>query len=187
MKKLLAFILTAVLAVTAFSTVAFAAESSPEKIEGIITAATGKDANGKEWRLVIKKATGSTDVYTAEVGSNTLADHKLVALEGQGDPKYPMDITFTANGIKATDKGYILYKGDDGKIQKLSATFGNGTIAASFPALGEFVLVLEAAADSSETPKSDPTSDNVTPVAFALLLASAAVAMVSVKKIRNAA
>ncbi|MBQ6825307.1 MAG: hypothetical protein IJP34_01430 [Clostridia bacterium] len=189
MKKVLAILLTVVLAVSAFTTTAFAATTiSPEKTEGIITEATGTDANGTSWELQVVDTDESTDAYEKEIGNNEkIADHKKIILKGSGNPKYPIDVTFTANGIKATNEGYILFKGADGKIVKIEATMGNGTIKAKFPSLGNFVLVLKEKAGSTEPPKSDPTSDNFTPIAFTLLLAGIAVSLVSIKKIRSAA
>ena len=187
MKKILAVLLVVVLAVSAFSTTVFA-DLSPEKGEGIITDATGTDANGDGWRLEVVDSNNSITPFEKLIGNNeNISDHKEIRLIGNGNPKFPMNITFDANGIKPTSEGYILFKGSDGKIVKIEATMGNGTIKATFPELGEFVLVLKEKSGSTEPPKSDPTSDNFTTAAFLLLLAGIEVSLVSIKKIKSIA
>lgn len=187
MKKILAILLTVVLVVSAFTTTTFAT-ISPEKSEGIITDATGTDADGNDWELKVIDINKSTTEYEKIIGNDEkITDHKEIILIGNGNPKFPMDITFTANGIKPTTEGYILFKEANGNIIKIEATMGDGIIKATFPALGEFVLVLKEKTSSTEPPKSDQTSDNFTPIAFTLLLAGIAVSLVSIKKIRSEA
>ncbi len=184
MKKTLAIILTVMLVFTAFVTTVSAAQS-PEQVTGIITGATGTDANGKQVRLIIRPASGDISYFELAAGDDKIADYKVLVLEGDGDPALPIEVMLDANGIKATDDGYILFKDSNGKIVKLDAVMSNGKIKVTFPSLGEFALVLLE--DGKEPPKSDQTSDNFTAIAFTLLIASAAVTLVSVKKIRNAA
>ena len=186
MKKTLAIILTVMLVFTAFVTTVSAAQS-PEQITGIVTDATGIDANGKSARIAIRPASGNySDDFDKVAGNDEVVDYKELVLEGEDDPVFPIEVELVANGIKATDKGYILFKDKDGKIVKLTAVMLDGKIKVTFPSLGEFAVVLQKDT-AKEPPKSPQTSDNLTPVLFALLIASAAVTLISVKKVRNAA
>ncbi len=197
MKKVLAFILTTVLALTAL-TAAAAPSLSPEKLEGVIVSATAKD-----FRIILEDATTDRSVYNAAleqlkttegITDLKIVDHKTIRIEGAGTPKYPLAVELNIPGIKATSKGYVLFKNSDGTIEKLDTTVASGKVTVSFKTLpGEFVFVTDsqtitdinsAGKTDDKTPPSPQTADHATPIAFALLAVSAAAAIVSVKKIK---
>ena len=200
MKKVLAFLLTAILAVTAITAVA--ATPSPEKLSGVIVSVSAKDTAGKSFNVLVKNTSTDQKVYTdafealkKESGADLkIVDNKAIVLEGAASIDSPLTVEFTVPGVKATSKVYILFKNSAGEIVKLAATAGDGKVTATFTELGEFVLVTDAetvteitaAAGKGET-TSDKTADNATPIVFAILAVSAVAALVSVKKIRTAA
>lgn len=205
MKKVLAFLLTAIFAVTAFTAVA--ETPSPEKLSGVIISVSAKDTAGKSFKVAVKPTAVDQTVYTdafenlkKEVGTDLkLVDQKQVVLEGEGNPTFPMTVELTVPGVKTSSKVYVLFKNAAGEVVKLTATAGDGKVTATFTELGEFVLVTDAQTVSDitnasttegdgakEEEKSPQTADNATPIAIALLTVSAAAAVVSVKKIRTA-
>lgn len=204
MKKVLAFLLTAIFAVTAFT--AAAATPSPEKLSGVVISVSANDTAGKSFSVVLKPTAVEQTVYTSafedlkkEAGTELkIVDQKQLALEGEGNPQFPMTIVLTVPGVKTSSKVYILFKNAAGNVVKLAATAGNGKVTATFTELGEFALVTDAQTVSditnasteggvtNEEEKSPQTGDNATPVAITLLAVGAIAALVSVKKIRTA-
>lgn len=198
MKKLLAFVLVVVLA---FSAVTANAAPSPEKLEGVISSATAKDKNGASVKLVLNASTADRAVYntaleelkTANGADLKIVDHKVITLDGASSPAFPLTVELNIPGVKASSKGFVLFKNSQGNVEKLNAVMGDGKVTVTINELGEFVLVTDSQtvtdinSDGGEANKSPQTSDNVTPIAVLLLVASAAVAIVSVKKIRTAA
>lgn len=198
MKKILAFVLVAVLA---FSAVTANAAPSPEKLEGVISSATASDSKGTAVKVVLTDATSDRSVYDAALGELKTAngsdlkivDHKVITLEGTGSPTYPLTVELNIPGVKASSKGFVLFKNSQGTVEKLTATMGDGKVTVTLNELGEFVFVTDSQtvtdinSAGNSTNKSPQTSDTATPIAVLLLAASAAVAIVSVKKIRTAA
>lgn len=196
MKKLLAFVLVAVLA---FSAVTANAAPSPEKLEGVISSATASDSKGTAVKVVLTDATSDRSVYnsalqelkTANGSDLKIVDHKVITLDGAGSPTYPLTVELKVPGLKATSKGYVLFKNSQGTVEKLTATVAEGKVTVTVNELGELVFVTDSQTvsdiNSTATNKSPQTSDTATPVAVLLLAASAAAAIVSVKKIRTAA
>lgn len=197
MKKVLAFLLTAIMAVTALTAVA--ANPSPEKLSGVIVSASAKDSAGKGFKVAIKPTAVAESVYndaladlkTSEGTDLKIVDQKQVVLEGSGNPAFPMTVEFSVPGVKTSSKVFILFKNNAGAVAKLSATAGDGKVTATFNELGEFVLVTDAQTVTDITvakddTKSPQTSDAATPIVFTLLAVSAIAAVVSVKKIRVA-
>lgn len=197
MKKVLAFLLTAIMAVTAFTAVA--ATPSPEKLSGVIVSASAKDSAGKGFKVAIKPTAVAELVYnnaltelkTSEGTDLKIVDQKQIVLEGSGNPTFPMTVELSVPGVKTSSKVFVLFKNNAGEVVKLAATAGNGKVTATFNELGEFVLVTDAQTVTDITAakddtKSPQTSDTATPIVFALLAVSAIAAVVSVKKIRVA-
>lgn len=194
MKKLLAILLTAMLAVTAFTTTAFAATDSPEKLEGIITAITAKDGNGNDFELISKNANSNPDL---EAGLSKLADDKDLDLKiancynvkkkGDGEPNYPLAMTFTVPGLKPSEKCFVLLqKEGTNTVEEIAVTSGDGVATCTFNALGTFAFVIEkTAAPSGTGEKSDKTADTTAPIIFSLIALSFVVGAISVKKIKN--
>lgn len=212
MKKVLAFLLTAIFAVTAFT--AAAATPSPEKLSGVIVSVSAKDNVGKSFNVAVKPTAVDQAVYTdafenlkKETGTDLkIVDQKKLVLEGDATIDSPLTVELSVPGVKASSKVYILFKNAAGEVVKLAATAGDGKVIATFTELGEFVLVTDTQtvsditnASTPSTPsastdgdgakeeeKSPQTGDNATPIAIALLAVSVVAAVVSVKKIRTA-
>lgn len=196
MKKVLAFLLTAMLAVTALTATA---APSPEKSSGVIVSVSAKDTAGKSYNVEVKPSTVDQSVYNdafAAFKQENGSDFKIVdqkKLEGNISAGSPLTVELSVPGVKATSKVYILLKKSNGEIVKLDATAGTGKVTATFTELGEFVLITDAQTDADiiaaakDDTKSPQTSDNATPVMVALFAVAAVLGVVSVKKIRTAA
>ena len=196
MKKVLAFLLTAMLAVTALTATA---APSPEKSSGVIVSVSAKDTAGKSYNVEVKPSTVDQSVYNdafAAFKQENGSDFKIVdqkKLEGNVSAGSPLTVELSVPGVKATSKVYILLKKSNGEIVKLDATAGTGKVTATFTELGEFVLITDAQTDADiiaaakDDTESPQTSDNATPVMVALFAVAAVLGVVSVKKIRTAA
>ena len=205
MKKVLAFLLTAILAVTALTA---AAAPSPEKLSGVIISVSAKDNAGKMVSVKINSPKAEISAFDnaftelkKEAGSDIkTVDHKQIVVEGDASEAAPVTVELSVPGVKASSKAYVLIKNSAGNIVKLAATVAEGKVTIKLTESGEFDFVLvtdaqtvasitEAQATtegSEEETKSPQTSDNATPVMVALFAAAALAAFVSVKKIRTA-
>ena len=200
MKKILAFVFTVALAVTAFATTALAADDSPQKLEGVITAVTAVDADGNRVDIELAEPSGSVsdfDSALAELKQTTGNDLKIIDFKAirarAGVPmNFPIDVEFKIPGIKASSKGYILFKDKSGDIEKLDAVMGDGTVKVTVKEEGEFVFVADSgtvtdigSAGSGEV-TSPVTGDNTLPVMSVMIIAAGAVGIFAVKKIKAA-
>ena len=200
MKKILAFVFTVALAVTAFATTALAADDSPQKLEGVITAVTAVDADGNKVDIELAEPSGSVsdfDTALAELKQTTGNDLKIIDFKAirarAGVPmNFPIDVEFKIPGIKASSKGYILFKDKSGDIEKLDAVMGDGTVKVTVKEEGEFVFVADSGTvtDIGSAGSGDVTSpvtgDNTLPVMSVMLLAACAAGAFAVKKIKAA-
>ena len=200
MKKILAFVFTVALAVTAFATTALAADDSPQKLEGVITAVTAVDADGNKVDIELVEPSGSVsdfDSALAELKQTTGNDLKIIDFKAirarAGVPmNFPIDVEFKIPGIKASSKGYILFKDKSGDIEKLDAVMGDGTVKVTVKEEGEFVFVADSGTvtDIGSAGSGDVTSpvtgDNTLPVMSVMIIAAGAVGIFAVKKIKAA-
>lgn len=200
MKKILAFVFTVALAVTAFATTALAADDSPQKLEGVITAVTAVDADGNKVDIELAEPSGSVsdfDSALAELKQTTGNDLKIIDFKAirarAGVPmNFPIDVEFKIPGIKASSKGYILFKDKSGDIEKLDAVMGDGTVKVTVKEEGEFVFVADSGTvtDIGSAGSGDVTSpvtgDNTLPVMSVMIIAAGAVGIFAVKKIKAA-
>ena len=200
MKKILAFVFTVALAVTAFATTALAADDSPQKPEGVITAVTAVDADGNKVDIELAEPSGSVsdfDSALAELKQTTGNDLKIIDFKAirarAGVPmNFPIDVEFKIPGIKASSKGYILFKDKSGDIEKLDAVMGDGTVKVTVKEEGEFVFVADSGTvtDIGSAGSGDVTSpvtgDNTLPVMSVMIIAAGAVGIFAVKKIKAA-
>ena len=200
MKKILAFVFTVALAVTAFATTALAADDSPQKLEGVITAVTAVDADGNKVDIELAEPSGSVsdfDTALAELKQTTGNDLKIIDFKAirarAGVPmNFPIDVEFKIPGIKASSKGYILFKDKSGDIEKLDAVMGDGTVKVTVKEEGEFVFVADSGTvtDIGSAGSGDVTSpvtgDNTLPVMSVMIIAAGAVGIFAVKKIKAA-
>ncbi len=200
MKKILAFVFTVALAVTAFATTALAADDSPQKLEGVITAVTAVDADGNKVDIELAEPSGSVsdfDSALAELKQTTGNDLKIIDFKAirarAGVPmNFPIDVEFKIPGIKASSKGYILFKDKSGDIEKLDAVMGDGAVKVTVKEEGEFVFVADSGTvtDIGSAGSGDVTSpvtgDNTLPVMSVMIIAAGAVGIFAVKKIKAA-
>lgn len=200
MKKILAFVFTVALAVTAFATTALAADDSPQKLEGVITAVTAVDADGNKVDIELAEPSGSVsdfDSALAELKQTTGNDLKIIDFKAirarAGVPmNFPIDLEFKIPGIKASSKGYILFKDKSGDIEKLDAVMGDGTVKVTVKEEGEFVFVADSGTvtDIGSAGSGDVTSpvtgDNTLPVMSVMIIAAGAVGIFAAKKIKAA-
>ncbi|MBE6776857.1 MAG: hypothetical protein E7542_01925 [Ruminococcaceae bacterium] len=114
MKKVLAFLLTVVLVVSASVCVAFAA-SSPEA-QGVISGVTATDANDKEALIKFEKIDGKVNknFYNTLQGlkdeekDSTLKVVGHFEVEVDGKPEYPLTVTLDVLGISKSSKVFVM-------------------------------------------------------------------------------
>ena len=137
MKKVLAFVLTLALAVTAFAMVASAADNSPTQRENAVVVAT---SNGKD----VAPDSSDTSKFDGQVESGMqITDHfNLTGTDGT------TPTVFNVQGADDSTQGYFLYLAPGATTpEKIPATFANGTATATFPGDGEVVFVSNLGAD----------------------------------------
>ena len=183
MKKVFSIVLTLALAVTAFATVASAADS-PEKVTGIITAVSSSGAT-----VSVKNTTTADSVFDEALNAlkkdNSalkIVDKKTLSVSGN-NVTYPLSVDFTVSGLNASGKVYLLVKKADGTVATVEATVNGNKLTAAVPAAGEIALVA-ATSGSTSTGTSPKTADTAAPIALAVLALCAGAAFVSVKKIK---
>lgn len=186
MKKVLAFLLTAALLVTAVATTAFAA-SSPEKPTGIMSSVSATDPQGKPVRIWLEtiKPTKEFDAALAELNKTAdpklrIVDYKKLVVEG--DVEYPITVTVKVPGVKPGSKGYIIYNG-----KAIPVTVENDAIVFPMSGVGNLALVFPKDVEIPGGINSPQSGDVVTPIVIAVLVLSLAAAFVAVKKIKVAA
>ena len=136
MKKVLAFVLTLALAVTAFAMVASAADNSPTQRENAVVVAT---SNGKD----VAPDSSDTSKFDDQVESGMKIIDHFNLTETNGKPT-----VFNVRGADDSTQGYFLYLPTDATTpEKIPATFTNGTATATFPGDGEVVFVSNLGAD----------------------------------------
>ena len=135
MKKVLAVLLTAILAVSALTVAATSV--SPEKSSGVIVSVTGEDADGSALELAVEPTKIDQDVYTnalenlkKEVNDDNLkiVDQKQLVLKEGKDPKFPLTVVLNVPGVKPTSKVYVLFKAFENQAEGLSATAADGEV-----------------------------------------------------------
>ena len=133
MKKVLAFLLTVVLVVSASVCVAFAA-SSPEA-QGVISGVTAIDANNQEAKVGFEKIDGKVNknFYDTlqglkdEVKDSTLKVVGHFEVEVDGKPEYPLTVTLDVLGISKSSKVFVmLQKGKETVV--VEPTVKNGKV-----------------------------------------------------------
>ncbi len=114
MKKVLAFLLVAVLVVSASVCVAFAA-SSPEA-QGVISGVTATDANDKEATVDFEKIDGKVNKSFYDTLQGLKDEEKDSSLkvvghfevEVDGEPEYPLSVTLDVLGISKASKVFVM-------------------------------------------------------------------------------
>jgi len=114
MKKVLAFLLTAVLVVSASVCVAFAAPSA--EAEGVISGITATDKNDKKVEVTVEQIDGKVNknFYNTLVGLKGETKKETLKIVGhynvdvKGNAKYPLNIVLNVLGISASSDAYVL-------------------------------------------------------------------------------
>ena len=170
MKKVVAFLLTAILAISAFT--AFAETPSPEKSGGVIVSVSGKDADGSSLKLAVEPTKVEQTAYTQafenlkkEVGDTNLkiVDQKQLVLKEGNNPKFPLTVDLNVPGVKPTSKVYVLFKSSSGSATGLSSAAADGkVIGLSVPV--SFSRVINLAETSGDVVRLNATAgkDKVT-------------------------
>ena len=136
MKKVLAVLLTAILAVSTM-TVAATSVSSPEKSKGVIVSVSAKDANGSVLKLAVEPTKIEQTVYTnaleslqKETGDENLkiVDQKQLVLKEGENPKFPLTVEMNVPGVKPTSKVYVLFKAFENQAEGLSNKAADGEV-----------------------------------------------------------
>lgn len=166
MKKVLAFLLTAIFAVTALTAVA--ETPSPEKSSGVIVSVSGKDADGSVLKLAIEPTKIAQTTYTQaldnlkkEVGDDSLkiVDQKQLVLKEGKDPKFPLTVELKVPGVKPTSKVFVLFKADANQAEGLSNAAADGeVIGLSVPV--SFSRVINLAETAADVQKLDAKAGN---------------------------
>lgn len=135
MKKVLAVLLTAILAFTALT--AAAETPSPEKSSGVIVSVTGKDADGNALKLAVEPTKIEQSTYTTaldqlkkDVGDDNLkiVDQKQLVLKEGSNPKFPLTVELNVPGVKPTSKVYVLFKAFENQAEGLSNAAADGEV-----------------------------------------------------------
>ena len=135
MKKVLAVLLTAILAVSALTVAATSV--SPEKSSGVIVSVTGEDADGSALELAVEPTKIDQDVYTnalenlkKEVNDDNLkiVDQKQLVFKEGKDPKFPLTVDLSVPGVKPTSKVYVLFKAGENQAEGLSNKAADGEV-----------------------------------------------------------
>lgn len=188
MKKLLAAVITAALALTAFTAVCSAAPSH-EKNEGVIASVTAKDKDNANVEVEVKNVSNDTAAFDSVIkdlqkdnSKLKVSDHKEISVKNNASANFPVTVEFKVTGVKDGTKAYILLKKADGTVTKLETTVSAGLVKGVFAEFGEFVLLTDV--DNAGSGTSPKTGDVATTAMLAMLVLSAGAAFVSVKKIR---
>ena len=169
MIKVLAFLLTAILAVTAFTV---AAETpSPEKSTGVIVSVTGKDADGNALKLAVEPTKIEQSAYTSaldnlkkETGDDNLkiVDQKQLVLKEGKDPKFPLTVELKVPGVKPTSKVYVLFKAFENQAEGLSDKAADGEVIGLSAATSFKLINLAEATGGVEKLDAKADTDKVT-------------------------
>ena len=169
MKKVLAVLLTAILAFTALTAVA--ETPSPEKSSGVIVSVTGKDADGDALKLAVEPTKIEQSTYTnalddlkKEVGDDTLkiVDQKQLVLKEGKDPKFPLTVELNVPGVKPTSKVYVLFKAFDNQAEGLSNKAADGEVIGLSATTSFKIINLAEATNGVEKLDAKADTDKVT-------------------------
>ena len=189
MKKVLAFLLTVVLVVSASVCVAFAA-SSPEA-QGVISGVTAIDANNQEAKVGFEKIDGKVNknFYNTLQGlkdeekDSTLKVVGHFEVEVDGKPEYPLTVTLDVLGISKSSKVFVmLQKGKETVV--VEPTVKNGKVIFE---LDEEYDKMALVTDGKTATKVEKENDVLSPQTFdatiyVMMIAVMAMAVIFVTK-----
>ena len=169
MKKVLAVLLTAILAVSALTVAATSV--SPEKSSGVIVSVTGEDADGSALELAVEPTKIDQDVYTnalenlkKEVNDDNLkiVDQKQLVFKEGKDPKFPLTVVLNVPGVKPTSKVYVLFKAGENQAEGLSNKAADGEVIGLSAATSFKIINLAEATGGVEKLDAKAGTDKVT-------------------------
>lgn len=189
MKKVLAFLLTAVLVVSASVCVAFAAPSV--EVEGVISGVTVTDKNDKAVEVEVEKIDGkvNNNLYSSLTGLKNETKKTTLKIVGQynidvqGKPKYPLSVVLDVLGISSSSDAYILLqKGKE--VIVVTPTIKNGKVMFE---LTEKIDKLALVVDGKTANKVEKENGVLSPqtsdsLGYVVMVLVAAVAMFFVSK-----
>ncbi len=193
MKKVLAFLLTAVLVVSASVCVAFAAPSV--EAEGIISGITATDSNKDEVEIIVDKIDGKVEkpFYEALKGLKSETKDKTLKIVGQynvdikGNPEYPVNVILDVLGISKSSKVFVLLqKGKE--VIAVTPTVKNGKISFDFDEAFDKLAIVVDGKTATNVEKANnvlsPQTADATPYVFALLSVMALAFVLIPKKVK---
>lgn len=182
MKKIFSLVAALIFVVGCIS-MPVSAALSPE-VDGIISKISVKDNKSQSVSVELKKPAKTIDALKPSSKDDALISQYELTVEG--NPEFPL--TFTANiaGVKTTSKVYILAQEEDGSVQYIEAkVISDGVIEFKLDKRYKFIAVLGDKVTATRIGVSDKTGDTLTTVAALALVASMAVAALSLKKIKE--
>ncbi len=191
MKKVLAFLLTAVLVVSASVCVAFAAPSA--EAQGVVSGITATDANDKEVTVTVEKIDTKVNkyFYNTLTGLKNETKNKTLKVVGHydiavaGKAKYPLSVVLDVLGISASSQVYVLLqKGNE--VVAITPTVKDGKVVFELEEeVDKIALVTDGKTatkvEKENGVKSPQTADVSVFVMVAMFMAAISVAFVSKK------
>lgn len=190
MKKVLAFLLTVVLVVSAGVCVAFAAPSA--EAQGIISGITATDAAKEDVAITVEKIDGKVNNAFEEELEDLKKDEKDDTLKVvghyelvvDGDPEYPVSVTLDVLGIDDGSKVFVMVE-KDGSVTTIATEVVDGQITFELDGPADKIAIVtdgDTAADIEGNEVVAPqTGDISVYVAFAGVIALAVLVLVSKK------
>ncbi len=191
MKKILAFLLTVVLVMSASVCVAFAAPSA--EAQGVISGIAATDSNEKEVAVEVEKIDGKVNkhFYNTLTGLKSETKNKTLKVVGHytvnvdGNPEYPLSIVLDVLGISASSKVFVLLqKGKE--VVSVTPTVKDGKVSFELEEeVDNLALVVDGKTATKVEKENDvlspQTSDITTYAVVMMLMALVAVAFVTKK------
>lgn len=189
MKKVLAFLLTAVLVISASVCVAFAAPSA--EAQGVISAVSAVDANEQAAVFRVRKIDGkvNSNFYNTLTGlkdetkNDTLKIVGHYTVEVEGESKYPLNVTFDVLGISASSDVYVLLQ-NGSEVVAVTPTVKDGKVTFKLEKAVEKIAIVVDGKTATTVEKennvlSPQTSDNMV---YVVMVLTVAVALLFVSK-----
>lgn len=191
MKKVLAFLLTAVLVVSASVCVAFAAPSA--EAQGIISGIVALDAEKEEVSIKVEKIDAKVEKDFSDVLNTLKKDEndtslKVVGqydLEVDGNPEYPLTVTVDVLGISNSSSVYVMVE-QNGEIVTVTPEVKDGKIVFQLKDKADKIAIVTDGKTATNVEKengvlSPQTNDVSVYVAIAAIIALAALVLVPKK------
>ena len=191
MKKILAFLLTVVLVMSASVCVAFAAPSA--EAQGVVSGITATDADKELAQVSLEKIDGKVNkyFYNTLTGLKSETKNKTLKIVGhynvivKGSPKYPVSLALDVLGISASSDVFVLLqKGKE--VVSVTPTVKDGKVSFELEEkIDNLAIVVDGKTATKVEKENDvlspQTSDVTTYAVVMMLMALVAVAFVTKK------